>query len=106
MTPHRGEFERLFSQRLPEDMAARRHLAQKLSKSLDAVLVLKSHRTLVVYRDKVYLNTTGNPGMAKGGSGDVLSGMISGMLAQGITTIFWEALKAVVLLFWNLLRRF
>ena len=84
MTPHAGEFRRIFSRRWPEDMQERKRLAKNLSKSYDVVLVLKSHQTLVVERDKIYMNHTGNPGMAKGGAGDVLTGIIAAFIAQGL----------------------
>ena len=82
LTPHQREFERLFSEKWPESVTDRVDLAKKLSKFYDVVLVLKGHRSLVVQGDKVYMNTTGNPGMAKGGTGDVLSGMIAAFVAQ------------------------
>ena len=84
LTPHRREFERLFDEKWPERKDARIRLAKKLSKFYDVVLVLKSSGTLVVSRDNVYVNKTGNPGMAKGGSGDVLTGVIAALIAQGL----------------------
>ncbi len=84
LTPHRREFERLFETQWPESESERVALAKKLSKLYDAVLVLKGHRTLVVDGEKAYRNLTGNPGMAKGGSGDVLTGIIAAFLAQGL----------------------
>ncbi len=84
LTPHRREFERLFGRRLPEGLRKRAALAKKISKSYDVVLALKGHRTLVVERDRIYVNATGNAGMAKGGTGDVLAGMIVAFIAQGL----------------------
>ena len=84
LTPHRGEFERLFSQAWPETEKRRIALAKRLSKFYDVVLVLKGHRTLVVKAGTVSINPSGNPGMAKGGSGDVLSGILVSFLAQGL----------------------
>ena len=84
LTPHRGEFERLFATQWPEKESERSLLAKKLSKFYDVVLVLKSHRTLVTDGQKLYCNFTGNPGMAKGGSGDVLTGIIAAFVAQGL----------------------
>ena len=84
LTPHRGEFERLFSEKWPEQKNRRASLAKKLSRSYDVTLVLKGHRTLVARRDRVYENPTGNPGMAKGGAGDVLTGILAAFLAQGL----------------------
>ncbi len=84
LTPHEKEFERLFGQPLPADSISREALAKKLSKIYDGVLVLKGHRSLVAGPEKVYRNPTGNPGMAKGGSGDVLTGIVAAFLAQGL----------------------
>jgi len=94
LTPHEREFERLFGQPLPKKPSARIALAKKLSKFYDVVLVLKGHRTLVVEGHRVYVNTTGNPGMAKGGTGDVLTGIIASFIAQGLET-FQAAVWAV-----------
>ena len=84
LTPHRKEFERLFEESWPEDKIKRQTLAKKLSRFYDGVLVLKSHETLVAWRDRIYWNKTGNPGMAKGGSGDVLTGIIASFISQGL----------------------
>ena len=84
LTPHRKEFERLFSMDWPEKKSQRVVLAKKLSRSYDGTLVLKGHRTLVAQGNRVYENRTGNPGMAKGGSGDVLTGIIAAFVAQGL----------------------
>ena len=84
LTPHAGEFERLFSAACPGSSKERAVLAKKLSRLYDVTIVLKGHRTLVVRRDRVYENRTGNPGMAKAGSGDVLAGIIGAFIAQGL----------------------
>ncbi len=84
LTPHKREFERLFSQKLPDRQPERLRLAKKLCKFYDVVLVLKGHPTLIASSNKVVVNKTGNPGMAKGGSGDVLTGMIAAFIAQGL----------------------
>lgn len=84
LTPHRREFERLFGEKWPEGEKPRAALAKRLSKFYDVVLVLKGHRTLVVCGDRVYVNRTGNPGLAKGGSGDVLTGIIAAFVGQGL----------------------
>ena len=85
VTPHRKEFERLFSKKWPESRGARAALAKKLSRLYDVSIVLKGHRTLVVEGGRVYENRTGNPGMAKGGSGDVLTGILAAFIAQGLS---------------------
>ena len=84
LTPHEREFQRLFGASVPASLSKKAALAKKLSKSCDSVIVLKGHKTLVVYRDRTFTNGTGNPGMAKGGSGDVLTGVIAAFIAQGM----------------------
>ena len=84
LTPHRGEFERLFEEKWPENKIVRTALAKKLSRFYDVTLVLKGYHTLVVDGDEVYENFTGNPGLAKAGSGDVLTGILAAFLAQGL----------------------
>ena len=83
VTPHDGEFLRLRQGEAigPDREAAALAFAQQHG----CVLVLKGHRTITAFPDgDTFLNTTGNPGMAKGGSGDVLAGMILSLLGQGI----------------------
>lgn len=84
LTPHKREFERLFSEKLPDRQPERVRLAKKLCKFYDVVLVLKGHHTLIASSHKALINKTGNPGLAKGGSGDVLTGMIAAFIAQGL----------------------
>jgi hydroxyethylthiazole kinase-like uncharacterized protein yjeF len=85
LTPHVGEFKRLFRMPAPKDYSQRKRLLQFLSQKISAVLVLKSHDTDVSDGIHFYRNQTGNPGMAKGGSGDVLSGVIGAFIAQGLS---------------------
>lgn len=80
LTPHAGEFQRLTG-RKPED---RLDSAVEAAKDLGVILVLKGHETVITDGISAYLNPTGNPGMAVGGSGDVLAGMIVSLLGQGI----------------------
>ena len=80
LTPHDGEFLR-FGGELEEDRAA---AAVRFAQAWNCILLLKGHRTCVTDADTVYVNTTGNPGMAVGGSGDVLAGMITSLLGQKI----------------------
>ena len=88
LTPHIGEFRRLLQ--LPELSADEcRQRAQAFAHQHHVVLVLKDHRTLVTDGESVFLNETGNPGMATGGSGDVRTGVITGLLAQGYSD--WDA---------------
>ena len=82
LTPHLGEFARLLGREIGEDKAQE---AQNFARAHGCFLVLKGHRTLVACPDgEIYVNQTGNPGMATGGSGDVLSGMMASLLAQGL----------------------
>ena len=94
LTPHAREFERLFSEKFPGRLSERGALAKRLSKFYDVVLVSKGHPTLVADQGKVYTNTTGNPGMATAGSGDVLAGIIAAFIAQGLS-LFQAACWAV-----------
>ena len=79
LTPHDGEFMRLLPPTLPrvEQTAA-------LARELGVVLLRKGHRTLITDGCDCWENHTGNPGMATGGSGDVLSGIILSLLGQGL----------------------
>lgn len=85
LTPHAGEFVRLFSGRLSNSDVQRKKRAEETAKEYGVVLVLKGHHTVVASPRQTYVNKTGNPGMATGGSGDVLTGIISAILAQGAT---------------------
>ena len=81
LTPHPKEFERLCGQ--AKNDFERIDFALQLSLMHPFVVVLKGHYTLITHEGKGYFNTTGNPGMAKGGSGDVLTGIVTALLAQG-----------------------
>lgn len=82
ITPHPKEFERLFGK--TEDSFKRLELARKKAQELHIYIVLKDHHTQVVTPDgNVFYNLTGNAGLAKGGSGDVLTGILTSLLAQG-----------------------
>lgn len=83
LTPHEGEFCR-FGGKLD---AGRTEAALELSRELGAIVLLKGHETVITDGQKVYVNTTGNPGMAVGGCGDVLAGMIAGLIGQGIAPL-------------------
>ncbi len=85
LTPHDGEFARIC-----EDLGHgdRVRAAREFAAAHGCVLVLKGHRTLIaVPEGNVLVNTTGNSGLAKGGSGDVLTGIIASLLAQGATAV-------------------
>jgi len=73
-------------------------IAREFATRHHAIVVLKGHRTVIAEPGgKVWVNMTGNPGMAKGGTGDVLTGMISGMIAQHPNSLIDAALAAVYL---------
>jgi NAD(P)H-hydrate epimerase len=83
LTPHPGEFGRLTGLSVSEVLAKRLELAPRFAREHNVILVLKGFRTIVAAPDgRVLVNPTGNPGMATGGSGDVLSGMIGSQLVQ------------------------
>jgi len=83
LTPHPGEMARLAGITVAEVQANRLKVARGFAERLGVTLVLKGARTLIAHPDgQVAVNTTGNPGMAKGGSGDLLTGLVAGLLAQ------------------------
>lgn len=83
LTPHDGEFARLGG--VPE--GDRLENAAAMARDLGCIVLLKGHETIITDGVSHYRNKTGNPGMAVGGSGDVLAGMIAGLLGQGMTPI-------------------
>lgn len=84
LTPHPGEFARLRGEPTPTEHEARREAAIAFAKKHHVVLLLKGHRTIVTDGERVFINFTGNPGMATGGTGDVLTGLIAALLGQGL----------------------
>lgn len=80
-TPHPGELEKLIG--VWDNDYDKLEKTKAFSKKHKAVVVIKGANTMVVSNDELYINTTGNPGMATAGSGDVLSGVIAGLMAQG-----------------------
>jgi ADP-dependent NAD(P)H-hydrate dehydratase / NAD(P)H-hydrate epimerase len=96
-TPHAGEMSRLVGLPIPQMKKDCVSLCRRLAGSMSGVIVLKGATTLICDGEgSVRLNTTGNPGLASAGTGDVLSGMIGGLLAQGIKA-FDAASSAVYL---------
>ncbi|MCU0651728.1 MAG: NAD(P)H-hydrate dehydratase [Candidatus Omnitrophica bacterium] len=97
LTPHPGEMSRLSGISAAKVQAARKKVAKELANDYNCVIVLKGHRTVVAGpKVKTYENTTGNPGMASAGSGDVLTGMIAAFLGQNLNA--FEATKYAVYL--------
>lgn len=96
ITPHPGEAAKLLKYYGKDaDLSRREESVTHLMSCTDAVSVLKGSETLVAGRDgKTYINTTGNPGMAAGGSGDVLTGIIAALAGQGLEAL--DAAKAGV----------
>lgn len=83
-TPHPGEAARLLGSTAAAVQRDRQRAAARLVKAVGGVIVLKGSRTIVTDGSQHYTNTTGNPGMATGGSGDVLAGLLAALLAQGM----------------------
>ncbi|MDT0608479.1 NAD(P)H-hydrate dehydratase [Croceitalea rosinachiae] len=85
LTPHPKELERLLGKW--RDDFDKLDRAKAFSKKYDCILIIKGAHTIVIYNGKGYVNSTGNPGMATAGSGDVLAGMITGLIAQGYNSL-------------------
>ena len=98
LTPHPGEMARLVGKSIAEVEADREGIARAYATEHRITLVLKGWRTLIAHPDgSVAVNTTGNPGLAKGGSGDVLTGIVAAMLAQYKDNVA-EAVEAAIYL--------
>jgi len=86
LTPHPGEMGRLIRQSAEEVQRDRERTAREFAKTYRVIVVLKGHHTVIAsYDGTVSVNETGNPGMASGGCGDVLTGMITGLLGQKLS---------------------
>ena len=90
ITPHDGEFARIGGKLIENRVEA----AAELARDLGVIVLLKGHRTVITDGKACYINMTGNPGMATGGSGDVLAGMITGILGQGVAPLLAAACGA------------
>jgi ADP-dependent NAD(P)H-hydrate dehydratase / NAD(P)H-hydrate epimerase len=96
ITPHPGEMARLAASTIAAVQRDRINVARNFARGHELIVVLKGHRTLIAQPDgTVWVNTTGNPGMATGGTGDILTGMVSGLIAQNPEHIV-EAVFAAV----------
>jgi NAD(P)H-hydrate epimerase len=86
LTPHPGEMKRLWSDLLRDELPAEKsQQALQFAQRTNTIVVLKGAGTVVTDGEKVYINQTGNPGMATAGSGDVLTGVITALLGQGLS---------------------
>lgn len=85
ITPHPGELSKFLDISIEEIQKKRVYYSEYIAKKYNIIVVLKGHRTVVASpKSGIYINETGNPGMATAGSGDVLTGMIASLLAQGL----------------------
>ena len=94
ITPHPKEFDRLFGAHTNQEARIKKAIAQ--ANDLNIIIVLKGHQTIVTSGTESFFNTSGNAGLAKGGSGDALTGMITALLAQRLKPL--EAAMAAVYL--------
>jgi NAD(P)H-hydrate epimerase len=96
LTPHPGEMARLTGLTVPAVQRDRINVARSFAREHQLILILKGDRTAIAKPDgEVWINTTGNPGMATGGTGDILTGIVAGMLAQNPKRDFLAVLTAV-----------
>ncbi len=95
-TPHPGEFAHMVGLTSQLIQADRKQHALRYVTEHKVLLVLKGHGTIVTDGQRIYMNSTGNAGMAKGGSGDILTGLIASLAAQGLAPL--EAAQAAVYL--------
>jgi hydroxyethylthiazole kinase-like uncharacterized protein yjeF len=96
LTPHPGEMSRLTGVPTAAVQQDRVNIARKFAGEHKLILVLKGHRTLIAGPDgTIWVNTTGNPGMSTGGTGDILTGMTAGLIAQHPGQVFEAVIAAV-----------
>jgi NAD(P)H-hydrate epimerase len=84
LTPHAGEFQAISGKLPSRDLSVRSTEVRTFAAKVGAVVLLKGHTDVISDGDRVKLNSTGNPGMTVGGTGDVLSGLVAGLMAQGV----------------------
>jgi len=87
LTPHPGEMGRLLGISSADVQSRRDEIAEEFAREHNCVVVLKGFQTIVTDGETMYVNTSGNSGMATGGTGDVLTGLITSLLAQGLSAI-------------------
>lgn len=96
ITPHPGEMARLVGCSIADVQKDRLGVARQFAREHELIVVLKGNRTLVVQPDgEAWVNTTGNPGMSTGGTGDILTGMVAGMIAQNQKNVMMAVCAAV-----------
>ena len=96
ITPHPGEMARLCGCTVAEVLRNRIEIARSFARDHACIVVLKGHRTLIAEpAGELWVNTTGNPGMATGGTGDILTGMVAGLIAQNPDQMLQAVLGAV-----------
>ena len=96
ITPHPGEMARLVGCSTADVQKDRLGVARRFAREHEVIVVLKGHRTLVVQPDgEAWINTTGNPGMSTGGTGDILTGMVAAMIAQNPKDVLLAVCAAV-----------
>jgi ADP-dependent NAD(P)H-hydrate dehydratase / NAD(P)H-hydrate epimerase len=96
ITPHPGEMARLAGSTVAAVQRDRIDVARTFAREHELIVVLKGHRTLIAQPDgTVWVNATGNPGMATGGTGDILTGMVAGLIAQNPEHIVEAVIAAV-----------
>lgn len=86
VTPHVGEFGRLVNKPIDDVLANKEEYAVRFAKEHNAVVILKGRHSIITDGSKIAINATGNPGMATGGSGDVLTGLVSALIGQGLNS--------------------
>jgi hydroxyethylthiazole kinase-like uncharacterized protein yjeF len=98
ITPHPGEMARLIASTVAAVQRDRLNVARSFARDHQLIVVLKGHRTLIASPDgTIWVNTSGNPGMATGGTGDILTGMVAGRLAQHPARLLDAVVAAVYL---------
>ena len=96
ITPHPGEMARLAGSSVAAVQRDRANVARTFAREHGVIVVLKGHRTVIAEpAGVIWLNTTGNPGMATGGTGDILTGMVAGLIAQNPGRIMEAVIAAV-----------
>jgi NAD(P)H-hydrate epimerase len=85
ITPHPAEFRILTGEKTPDAISDRSEIVKKFAKKYNLTIILKGHVDIISDGSTIKLNRTGNPGMTVGGTGDVLAGIVGGLLAKGLS---------------------